>query len=405
MKYNIEEIRARFPQLSTLVHNHPLVYLDNAASSLKLDSVINRLNSFYSFEAANIHRGVHFLSERGTIEYEKTRDTLKVFLNTDLREEIIFTKGTTDSINLLASSFATTLGPGDVILLSTLEHHSNIVPWQMAAERTNAKVIEIPINDLGEIKIDEYKNLLQIHKVKMVSVNWVSNALGTINPVDEMIKLAHESGALFHIDAAQSIAHFRPDVKKLDVDFLSFSSHKMFGPYGVGVLFGKEKLLNSLPPYQGGGDMIDEVTFKKTTYNTLPHKFEAGTPVIAEVIALKEALDFLISLDQNELIIHEKSLLEMCTHELQKISGLRIIGETKKKVSVVSFVIEGAHHHDLGLILDRMGIAVRTGHHCTQPLMKRFNITGTTRASFSLYNTLEEVQKLAEGIKKAKKLL
>ncbi len=405
MTYNLEEIRGHFPQIKTLVHNKPLVYLDNAASTLKLDSVIKKLHDFYSYQSANIHRGVHFLSEQGTIEYERTRDSLKIFLNSNLREEIIFTKGTTDSINLLASSFSSTLKSGDVILLSTLEHHSNIVPWQMAAEKTGAKVLEIPINELGEIILEEYQKLLDHYPVKMVSVNWVSNALGTINPVSEMISMAHKKGALIHIDAAQAIAHLRVDVKKLDVDFLSFSSHKMFGPFGVGILFGKEKLLNKLPPYQGGGDMIDEVTFDKTTYNSLPYKFEAGTPVIAEVIALREALDYLINIDIQSILNHEKSLLSFCTQELKKIAGLKIIGEAKNKAAVISFVIEGTHHHDLGLILDRMGIAVRTGHHCTQPLMKRFNITGTTRASFSIYNNEEEVRTLIEGIKKAKSLL
>lgn len=391
MTFSIGELRKRFPQLQTKVHGKPLVYLDSAASSLKLDTVISRLHSFYQEESANIHRGVHFLSEHGTILYEKTRDIIQEYLRAEKREEIIFTKGTTDSINLLAASFSSWLQKNDVILLSTLEHHSNIVPWQMAAEKQGAKVLEIPINDLGEIDLESYRQLLKENSVKMVSVNWVSNALGTINPVKEMIQLAHQYGALIHLDAAQSLAHIRPDVVSLDLDFLSFSSHKIFGPFGVGVLYGKEKLLNKLPPYQGGGDMIDEVSFEKTTYNSLPHKFEAGTPVIAEVIALKEAFIFLMeNNNEDNFAKHEKKILDLATSELKKIKRIKIIGESTHKVSVISFVAEGAHHHDLGLMLDRMGIAVRTGHHCTQPLMKRFKITGTTRASFSIYNTEEE---------------
>jgi cysteine desulfurase/selenocysteine lyase len=403
--FNVKDIRKDFPELDRSVHDRPLVYLDNAASTLKCRPVIDALNEHYSNEAANIHRGVHYLSEMGTIKYEQTRKTLQNFINAENDYQVLFTKGTTESINLVAQCYAREfLKKGDQILLSTLEHHSNIVPWQMVAEIVGAEVIEIPINDLGEIDLEAYKSLLN-DKVKIVSTNHISNSLGTINPIKEMIKMAHDVGAIYMVDAAQSIAHEKVDVQDLGCDFLAFSSHKMFGPTGVGVLYGKEDLLNKMPPYQGGGDMIDVVSFEKTTYNTLPHKFEAGTPHIAGVIAFDAAIKYIEKIGLETIKSWENELLEYATEKLEKIEGLRIIGTSKNKTSVISFVMDGAHPHDIGTLLDRQGIAVRTGHHCTQPLMKRFNIPATARASFSVYNTKEEVDQLVDGIIKLKEFL
>ena len=404
MTFDIAKIRSEFPELTQTVHGKPLIYLDNAASTLKCQPVIDSLALHYSKEAANIHRGVHFLSESGTMKYEETRKAVQNFINAEHDYEVIFTKGTTDSINLVANSFSEFVNEGDEIILTTLEHHSNIVPWQIMAERRGAKVIEAPINDAGEIIIEEYKKLLG-PKTKLVATNHISNSLGTINPIKEMISLAHEVGAKFLVDAAQSIAHLKVDVKDLDCDFLAFSSHKIFGPTGVGILYGKEELLNQMPPYQAGGDMIDEVTFAKTTYNELPHKFEAGTPHIAGVIALKAALDYVsdIGLDTIDRIEHE--LLSYATEKMSKIEGLKIIGTAKNKSAVVSFIIDGAHPHDIGTLLDRQGIAVRTGHHCTQPLMKRMNVPATARASFCFYNTKEEIDFSVQAIEKTKEFL
>lgn len=405
MKLDIKKIRSDFPELEIFVHGKPLVYLDNAASTLKCLPVINAVNKHYSAEAANIHRGVHFLSENGTMRYEETREQIKNFIGAKHAHEIIFTKGTTESLNLVAQCYAGEfLKKGDEILLSTMEHHSNIVPWQIAAQRVGAIIKAIPINDHGEIIIEEYEKLLT-EKTKIVSVCHISNALGTINPIKEMIEMAHEVGALFVVDAAQSISHEDIDVIALDCDFLAFSSHKMFGPTGIGVLYAKEALLNKMPPYQGGGDMIDVVTFEKTTYNDLPHKFEAGTPHIAGGIALKYAIQYIESLGLSNIYSYEKSLLDYATEEILKLDGISIIGTARKKASVLSFVMHGAHPHDIGTLLDRQGVAVRTGHHCTQPLMKRFNIPATTRASFSVYNTFEEVDTFIQALKKAKELL
>ncbi len=403
--FDISKIRNDFPELARTVHEKPLIYLDNAASTLKCAPVIDALNQHYSNEAANIHRGVHYLSEMGTVKYEATRTCIQSFINAENDYQVIFTKGTTESLNLVASSYGRKfLKAGDQILLSTLEHHSNIVPWQMVAEEVGAKVIEIPVNDLGEIDQDAYKKLLN-DKVAIVATNHISNSLGTINPIKEMIKLAHDVGAIYVVDAAQSISHEKIDVQDLDCDFLAFSAHKMFGPTGVGVLYGKEDLLNKMPPYQGGGDMIDVVTFEKTTYNDLPHKFEAGTPHIAGVIALKAAIDYIEEIGLDKIKAWEHELLVYATEKLSQIEGLTIIGTSKEKTSVISFTIDGAHPHDIGTLLDRQGIAVRTGHHCTQPLMKRFNIPATTRASFSVYNTKEEVDALVAGIIKTKEFL
>lgn len=405
MPFNIDHIRDDFPALDQLIYGNYLVYLDNAASTLKTRGVIDAVKRHYKKETANIHRGAHFLSEQGTIRYEETRKALVDFINAKGPEEIIFTKGTTESINLVASSFGRKfLKEGDEVLLSTLEHHSNIVPWQLLRDQVGIKIVEIPINDKGEIIMDEYKRLLN-PKVKLVSVAHISNALGTINPIKEMITLAHAQGARFLVDAAQSIAHDKVDVQELDCDFLAFSSHKMFGPTGLGVLYGKEEILEEMPPYQGGGDMIDLVTFEKTTWNALPHKFEAGTPHIAGVIALKEAINYIEEIGMGNIMKQEHALLQYATQELSKIEGLRIIGTSEHKSAIVSFVIDGLHHSDIGQILDKQGIAVRTGHHCTQPLMKRFGITGTVRASFAFYNTLHEIDQLVAGIKKAKAML
>ncbi len=401
----IEQIRADFPELERIVHNNKLIYLDNAASTIKCKSVIDAVTRHYSFDAANIHRGVHYLSEAGTLQYESTRDAIKNFINSPSREQVIFTKGTTESINLVAWSWGIdNLKKGDEIVLTTLEHHSNIVPWQLVTERTGAKVVEAPVDDNGDIILDELKNKIN-SKTKMVAFNLISNALGTINPVKEIIEMAKKVGAKTLVDAAQAIAHLKIDVQTLDCDFLAFSSHKMFAPTGVGVLYGKKDLLNAMSPWQGGGDMIDVVTFEKTTFNDLPHKFEAGTPHIAGVIGLKYAIEYIqeIGLSRIEEIEHE--LLNYATAKFNQIKGLKIIGTAKHKSAVISFVIDGLHPQDIGTILDQQGIAVRTGHHCTQPLMKRFGITGTTRASFCFYNTKEEIDKLVAGINKAIELL
>lgn len=401
----IEQIRADFPELERTVHDKPLIYLDNAASTIKCRPVIDAVTRHYSFDAANIHRGVHYLSEAGTMQYEATRDSLKDLINSPTREQVIFTKGTTESINLVAWSWGIdNLKAGDEIILTTLEHHSNIVPWQLVAERTGAKVVETPIDDNGDIILDELQKRLS-SKTKLVAFNLISNALGTINPVSEIIKMAKSVGAKTLVDAAQAIAHLKIDVQALDCDFLAFSSHKMFAPTGVGILYGKKDLLEAMSPWQGGGDMIDEVTFEKTTYNDLPHKFEAGTPHIAGVIGLKYAVDYIQDIGLNRIAEIEHELLEYATAKLEKVKGLKIIGTAKNKSAVVSFIIDGIHPQDIGTLLDQQGIAVRTGHHCTQPLMKRFKITGTTRASFCFYNTKEEIDKLVDGINKAIELL
>lgn len=402
MSTSIEKIRQDFPELHREVNNKPLIYLDNAASTLKCKPVIDSIDNHYANEASNIHRGVHFLSEQGTRKFEETRQKVASFINSPEVETVIFTKGTTESLNLVAECFGRlSFQEGDEILISTMEHHSNIVPWQMIAERTGAKVKEIPVNDLGEIDMEAYKKLLN-PKVKMVSTAHVSNSLGTINPIKEMIKLAHETGAKFTVDAAQSIAHLKVDVQDLDCDFLAFSAHKMFGPTGVGVLWGKKELFDQMPPYQGGGDMIDVVTIEKTTYNDLPHKFEAGTPHIAGVIALKEAIEYIESIGLEEIARLENELLEYATEKINQIDGVKIIGTSAHKSAVVSFVMDEAHPHDIGTLLDKQGIAIRTGHHCTQPLMARFEIPATARASFCFYNTKEEVDRLIDGIRKVK---
>lgn len=404
-KLNIEEIRKDFPQLHTTVNEKPLIYLDNAATTLKPQVVIDQMTKHLSHDVANVHRGIHTLSEMGTRQFEETRIAVQEFINAKHAHEVIYTKGTTDAINLLANSFGEKyLQAGDEILLSQMEHHSNIVPWQMIAEKKGAKIIMVPINDDGEIELVTYKNLLS-KKTKIVSIVHTSNTLGTTNPVKEMIKMAHAVGAKFSVDAAQSIAHQRIDVQDLDCDFLVFSAHKIYGPNGLGFLYGKEDLLNEMPPYQGGGSMISEVTFEKTTYHVLPNKFEAGTPAIAEVIAFKSALDYIQKIGLDDIFQYEHELLEYATSELKKIGGVRLIGTAKDKAGVLSFVIEGVHPQDLGTILDKQGVAIRTGHHCTQPLMKRFGISACARASFTFYNNYHDVDVFIAAIKKAKDFL
>jgi cysteine desulfurase/selenocysteine lyase len=400
---DIQSIRKDFPQLSTMVHGKPLVYLDNAATTLKPSSVIDAIHFHYSQKASNIHRGIHHLSEEGTFHFEQTRDCVQKFINAKNRHEVIFTKGTTDSINLVAHSFGELLHEGDEIILSMLEHHSNIVPWQLMAQKKKAIIKVIPINLKGELILDEYEKLLT-PKTKIVAINAISNALGTINPIEEVIKKAHHVGAKVLIDAAQAVLHMPLDVQKLDCDFLVFSMHKLLGPTGVGVLYGKESLLDQMPPYQGGGDMIDVVSFEKTTFNDLPHKFEAGTPHIAGVIASKAAIEYVNNLGFANIQHQEEKLLHYATKELSSIEGLTLIGTAEKKASVVSFTMKGLHPQDIATYIDRQGVAIRTGHHCTQPLMKFFNVAGTCRASFAFYNQQQEIDILKNSLLKCQEL-
>jgi cysteine desulfurase / selenocysteine lyase len=403
--FDVEKIRKDFPILHQSINGKPLVYLDNAATTQKPLSVINALSAYYSNINANIHRGIHTLSEKSTGEFEATRETVKKFINSTSTEEIIFTKGTTEGINLVASSYGRkNVKQGDIIIISGLEHHSNMVPWQMLAEEKKAILKVIPIDDNGDIILEEYEKLLK-GNVKIVAVNHASNTLGTINPIKKIIQMAHQAGAVVLIDAAQSTSHLKIDVRNLDVDFFAFSSHKIYGPTGVGMLYGKKELLEAMPPYQGGGEMIKDVSYEKCSYNDLPYKFEAGTPNIADTIALKNAIDYIEAVGKENIRAYENELLKYATAKLTEIKGFKIIGTAKEKLSIISFVIEGIHHQDIGIILDQEGIAVRTGHHCTQPLMGRFKIPGTSRASFAMYNTLEEVNRLTDGIKKVIKML
>ena len=382
-KFNVNDIRKDFPILSREVNGKPLVYLDNGATSQKPQVVIDAINSYYSHDNANIHRGVHTLSQVATTAYEEARKKIQHWINAELSEEVLFTKGTTDGVNIISNAWGRFhLQKGDEVIITEMEHHSNIVPWQMICDERQAKLKVIPVNDAGELQMKEYKKMLS-EKTKMVALVHISNTLGTINPVKEIIKLAHEVGAKVLVDGAQQVAHAAPNVRDLDADFYVFGLHKMFGPTGVGVLYGKKELLDEIPPYQGGGDMIKTVTFEKTTYNELPHKFEAGTPNISAGIATAAAVDYITSLNWDEIHVHEQELLNYATAELKKIKGLKIIGEAREKASVISFIVEGVHAYDLGVIVDKMGIAVRTGHHCTQPLMNRFGIQGTIRASFA----------------------
>jgi cysteine desulfurase/selenocysteine lyase len=403
--YDIEKIRSMFPILSRKVKGKDLVYFDNAATAQKPQQVIDALTSYYSGYNANIHRGLHTLADEATAAFEATRHAVSAFIGAAYPEEIIFTKGTTESINLVAQSWGSAfLKEGDEIIISSLEHHANIVPWQMIAETKGAKLRVIPIDDNGILDMQAYKNMLN-SKTKMVAVVHVSNALGVINPVEEIIHLAHAQGAHVLIDGAQSSVHLDIDVQSLDCEFFVFSGHKVYGPTGTGILYGKKSLLEAMPPYQGGGEMIKDVTFEKTTYNELPFKFEAGTPNIADFIALKSAIDFIKDTGKDRIRAHENLLLGYATEKLRDFKDVRIIGDVFEKVSVISFVMEGVHPQDLAILLDNQGIAVRTGHHCAQPLMQRLCIVGTTRISFAAYNTIEEIDAFMEALKKSLNML
>jgi len=398
MSLDIDQIRGLFPVLHQEVHGKPLIYFDNAATTQKPKSVIDALSGYYQLDNSNIHRGAHALADRATRYYEDTREAVREFIGANESAEIIFTKGTTEGINLVAKTFGRKfIGKDDEIIISALEHHSNIVPWQMLCEETGAILKIIPINDAGEILFEEFERLLSPN-TKLVSIVHASNALGTINPVKKVIDAAHAVGAKVLLDGAQSTSHLEIDVQDLDCDFLAFSAHKIYGPTGLGVLYGKREALEAMPPFLGGGEMIREVTFEKTTYNDIPFKFEAGTPNIADVIAFKAALDFVNSIGKPAIQIHEDALLAYASELTKDIKGFIPVGTAREKVSVLSFNINGMHPFDVGQMLDAKGIAVRTGHHCTQPLMKRFGIEGTVRASFAVYNTKSEVEKLAEGI-------
>ncbi|MDW8295714.1 MAG: cysteine desulfurase [Raineya sp.] len=402
---DIQAIREQFPILKQIVHGKKLVYLDNAATSQKPLSVINALNEYYTSYNANIHRGAHYLAAKATEIYEQVREKVANFLNARSSEEIIFTRGTTEGINLVASTFGKKyIHEGDEIIISTMEHHSNIVPWQMLCEERNATLKVIPITESGELLLKEYEELLS-PRTKLVAIVHISNALGTINPIKEMIQKAHAVGAKFLVDGAQGAVHLPIDVQDLDCDFYAFSGHKVYAPTGIGALYGKKEILEQIPPYHGGGEMIKEVTFEKTTYNDLPFKFEAGTPNIADVIALGKALDFVDEIGKENIAQHEAQLLEYATEKVQNIDGLKIIGTASQKAGVLSFVVEGVHHADLGTLLDTQGVAVRTGHHCTQPLMKRLGLEGTTRASFAVYNTFEEIDIFIRALEKAIQML
>lgn len=402
--FDVERVRADFPILQQKVHGKPLVYLDNAATSQKPRAVIDAIVRYYEGSNANIHRGVHYLSEIATQDYEAARRTAQRFINAPHAHEIIFVRGTTEGINLVAHTFGRArVQSGDEVLITAMEHHSNIVPWQILCGETGAKLRVAPINDQGELLLDEFAKLLG-PRTKLAAVTHVSNALGTINPLKGMVELAHAHGVPVLVDGAQAVPHIQVDVQALDCDFYTFSGHKVYGPTGIGVLHGKSALLDAMPPYQGGGDMISSVTFEKTSYNKLPYKFEAGTPDIAGVIGLGAALTYVNALGIGDIGAHEHDLLVYATDAVSAIPGLRVIGTAKEKAGVVSFVIEGVHPHDIGTILDQEGIAIRTGHHCSQPLMERFGIPATARASFAAYNTRDEVDALVRGIGKVREV-
>jgi len=401
---DVETIRKDFPILHTKVHGQPLIYFDNAATSQKPLAVINAIEVYYKETNSNVHRGVHYLSNKATNEFEESRKIIAAYLNAS-HEEIIYTRGTTEAINLVAFSFGEAfVKSGDEIIISQMEHHSNIVPWQMLCERKNAILKFIPINENGTLKLDEFKELLS-SKTKLVAVNHVSNTLGTINPVEEIIRLAHAKNIPVLLDGAQAVPHMKVDVKKLDVDFYCFSGHKLFGPTGIGVLYGKSKWLNQMPPYQGGGEMIKQVTLENTTYNEPPLRFEAGTPNIEASIVLAKAIEYINKIGLNKIAKHEHDLLLYATEKLEKLAGLKIIGTAPNKTAVVSFILEGIHPSDIGILLDKQGIAVRTGHHCTQPLIDFYKIPGTIRASFAFYNTFEEIDIFLKALNKAISML
>lgn len=402
--FDIQAIRADFPILNEKVNGKPLVYFDNGATAQKPKMVLDAIEKYYTEINANIHRGVHTLSQLATDAYEESRLKIQKHINAKHAHEVLFTSGTTFGINLVANGFGQILKPGDEIIVSELEHHSNIVPWQFACQRSGAILKVIPMNENGELNMEAYEQLLS-NKTKVVAVNHISNALGVINPVEFIIEKAHAVGAAVLIDGAQSTPHLKPDVQALDCDFYAFSGHKVCGPTGTGILYGKEDWLNILPPYQGGGEMIKEVTFEETTYAELPHKFEAGTPNIAGGIVLGYAIDYLNQVGFDNIVAYEQELLDYATEQLLQIPGLKVYGNTKHKASVVSFNIEGIHPYDIGTIVDKMGVAVRTGHHCAQPIMRYFNIPGTVRASFMFYNTKQEIDVLVQAVKKAQLML
>ena len=401
---NIGNIRAQFPALHQEVHGHPLVYLDNGATTQKPQVVIDAIQQYYAEQNSNIHRGVHYLSQLATDAYEASRTCIQKHLNAKHTHEIIFTRGITEAINLVAHGFRSLLNTGDEVIISAMEHHSNIVPWQMACDATGAKLQVIPMDENGVLKMDVFHALLS-EKTKMVAISHISNALGTINQIKEMIDASHRVGAAILIDGAQAAPHISIDVQELDADFYCISGHKMYAPTGIGALYGKEEWLNKIPPYQGGGEMIATVSFEKTTYADLPHKFEAGTPNIAGGVAFKAAIDWLNEIGLENIAQHESKLLQYATERLSEIDGFKLIGNAPQKAGVISFMINDLHPYDIGMILDKLGIAVRTGHHCAQPVMDAFCIPGTVRASLAIYNTKDDVDRLVEGVKKAKSML
>ena len=401
---NIANIRAQFPALHQEVHGQPLVYLDNSATTQKPQVVIDAIQQYYAEQNSNIHRGVHYLSQLATDAYEASRTCIQKHLNAKHTHEIIFTRGITEAINLVAHGFRTLLNTGDEVIISAMEHHSNIVPWQMACDATGAKLQIIPMDEKGALKMDAFHSLLS-EKTKIVAVNHISNALGTINSIKEMIDATHLVGAAILIDGAQAAPHLSIDVQELDADFYCISGHKMYAPTGIGALYGKEEWLNKIPPYQGGGEMIATVSFEETTYADLPYKFEAGTPNIAGGVAFKAAIDWLNEIGLESIAQHESKLLQYASERLREIDGFRLIGNAPEKAGVISFMINDLHPYDIGMILDKLGIAVRTGHHCAQPVMDAFCIPGTVRASFAIYNTIDDVDRLVEGVKKAKSML
>ncbi|MDN0073462.1 cysteine desulfurase [Crenobacter sp. SG2303] len=400
---NVDRLRQDFPLLSQTVHGKPLVYLDNAATTQKPRSVIECEARYYAEMNANVHRGVHTLSQRATDAFEAARDTVQRFVNAARREEIVFVRGTTEAINLVAASYGQRFRPGDEILITEMEHHSNIVPWQLLCERSGAVLRVAPIDDTGALRVDAFERLLG-PATRLVAVTQLSNALGTINSLPELIALAHAAGAVVLVDGAQAVAHLPVDVQALDCDFYAFSGHKLYGPTGIGVLYGKAALLDAMPPYQGGGDMIREVTFAKTSYNDLPYKFEAGTPHIAGAIALAAAIDYVAGVGLPAIAAHEQALLAYATEQAAGVAGLRLIGTARDKASILSFTVDGVHPHDVGTILDSEGVAVRTGHHCAMPVMARFGVPATVRASFALYNTVDEVDALLRAVHRAQEV-
>jgi cysteine desulfurase/selenocysteine lyase len=404
IKFDVEKIRKDFPNLHIDVHGKPLVYLDNAATTLKPQAVIDAVTRHYRCETSNVHRGVHYLSERATARYEASRDKVRDFLNARESREIIFTRGTTEAINLVTYSYGRRfLQEGDEIIISGMEHHSNIVPWQILCEEKGCVLRVIPFNDRGELLLSEFEKLIH-PKTRLVSVVYISNSLGTVNPVANIIATAHRHNIPVLVDAAQAVNHLNVDVQALDCDFLAFSGHKLYGPTGVGVLYGKAEFLEKMPPFHGGGDMISSVTFEKTTYNILPYKFEAGTPHVAGVIALGDAIDYIQTVGLNSIITYERELLTYGTRRLQEVEGLTLIGTAAEKTCILSFVLNGIHAHDIGTLVDEEGVAIRTGHHCTQPVMRHFNVPATSRASLAFYNTKEEIDVLVKALLKVKEI-